>query len=58
VKKKINFLNERNKMKQSTKSNLLFAFSMILIIGGAIAMCFATDEAITKAEQNYTNNNK
>lgn len=45
-------------MKQSTKSNLLFAFSMILIIGGAIAMCFATDEAITKAEQNYTNNNK
>jgi hypothetical protein len=57
VKKKINFLNERNKMKQSTKTNLLFAFIVILITVGSIASCLTVSQEMTKAEQNYTNNN-
>lgn len=48
---------KETKMKQSTKSNLLFAFTMILIIVGSIASCLTVSQEMTKFEQNYTNNN-
>lgn len=44
-------------MTQTTKNTLTFILMMALIIGGAVCSCLSVSNEMTKAEQNYTNNN-